>query len=409
MELDRSTRSINSALGEVTSTMILSPTPSVLKSSNKQTIPERFGSFDSLVGKESANTLSLKSSDFSKLRTIDAFTETRTQTQSDTHSSPVRNLYNDTQSSSVHNLYSITAAETSSSTNAQNISTELQQNYNSSTVGVQLTTANARDSLVLVQYTTKHAQTVKISSIHATKSPAIKEANSSLMDGSQSRITEAPSTYAAASSEIAESRVRSTISSFTRSFHRLESSSEYRLPSRIQTLQTSKMMNTSPPTISAIEKLNFNTSSVSEKSIHVKSPCSFTSIQEISSPKDLVMSKTLESAKATSIYGGSFSSRHGNRSYLITNSEYLFSTRQVNTSAEPTRIATRLLNTSQSSANKESASMQSYKTTYLESSSWRENVTSVSKSTAPELNSITLLFNQSSYFDGRESSEKVNV
>lgn len=420
MDKDPSSRNI-SALEQATLLLILSPTPSVLKSSDKQTISEWFGSSDSFVGKRFTSTLSLKSSDFSKLHTINAFSEMRTRTQSvrnfynNTHSSSVRNFYNDTPSSAVRNLYSISATENviivrSSQTYVQKTSTEIQR-YNSSTTGVQNTTVMVTDSLVFVQYTTKVAKkysSVKISSIHARNSSAVKGANSSTIDGFQSRITQAQSSHAASSPRIVESRVKLTTSSFTRSFEGLESSSQHRFLSTMQTLQTSTIINILRPTTSVTEKLNFNTSSASDRRTHPKNPSSHTYTQQSSTSKNLVMSKTLDRIKVTSSYRGPHSSRQGNSSYLLTNSEYLSSTRNANTSIKPTKVTTILLNTSQMSANKESVSIQSLKTSTSEGlrSSFRESVISVSHSTASELSSI-MLINQSSYFAEKNSSKKV--
>ena len=419
MEKDSSSRNI-SALEQATSEMMLSPTPGVLKSSDRQTVSEWLGSYDSFVGRRSASTLSFKSSDFSKLHTINMFSEMRTRTQSvrnsynNTHSSSVRNLYNDTQSSSARNLYNISATESvfiarSSQTYVQNTSTKIHK-YNSSTIGMQTTTAMVTDSLVFVQYTTEVAETyssVKISSIHARKTSVDKEASSSRIGRFQSRITEAPSTRAASSPGIVETQIQLTTLSFTRSFHWLESSSEHRFLSTIQTSQTSRLINASRPTISVTKKLNFNTSSVSERSTQAKNGIISTNTVQISTSKKLNTSKTLN--RVTSSYRGPHSSRHGNRSHLLTNSEYLSSTRNANTSIDqPTRVVTILPNTSQTSANMESVSIQSQKTSSAKSlhSSLREKVISVSHSTASELSSF-MVINQSSYFAGKKSSKKV--
>ena len=413
MEKDPRSRNI-SAIEQATSEMMLSPSY-VLKSSDRQTVSEWLGSYDSSV-----STLSFKSSDFSKLHTINVFSEMRTRTQSvrnsynNTHSSSVRNLYNDTQSSSARNLYNISATESvfivrSSHTYVQNTSTEIHK-YNSSTIGVQTTTAMVTDSLVFVQYTTKVAETyssVKISSIHARKTSVDKEANSSRIGRFQSRITEAPSTRAASSPGIVESQIQLTTLSFTTSFHWLESSSEHRFLSTIQTSQTSRLINASRPTISVTKKLNFNTSSVSERSTQVKNGIISTNTVQSSTSKKLNMSKTLNRVKATSSYRGPHS-RQGNSSYLLTNSEYLSSTRNANTSIESTRVVTILPNTSQTSANMESVSIQSQGTLSAKSlhSSLREKVILVSHSTASELSSF-MVINQSSYFAGKKSSKKV--
>ena len=413
MEKDPRSRNI-SAIEQATSEMMLSPSY-VLKSSDRQTVSEWLGSYDSSV-----STLSFKSSDFSKLHTINVFSEMRTRTQSvrnsynNTHSSSVRNLYNDTQSSSARNLYNISATESvfivrSSHTYVQNTSTEIHK-YNSSTIGVQTTTAMVTDSLVFVQYTTKVAETyssVKISSIHARKASVDKEANSSRIGRFQSRITEAPSTRAASSPGIVESQIQLTTLSFTTSFHWLESSSEHRFLSTIQTSQTSRLINASRPTISVTKKLNFNTSSVSERSTQVKNGIISTNTVQSSTSKKLNMSKTLNRVKATSSYRGPHS-RQGNSSYLLTNSEYLSSTRNANTSIESTRVVTILPNTSQTSANMESVSIQSQGTLSAKSlhSSLKKKVISVSHSTASELSSF-MVINQSSYFAGKKSSKKV--
>ena len=410
----------------VTSKLILLPTASVLKSLDKQTILVHKSC--SIVMEESYTiTATLQSSEISKTGSfVSTLTPHRTRTQS------VRNLCNGTESKSVRNIF----------TNTQTRSVDLQTIFttgsmlivrpnrtyagsrktktyklNPSTAGLQNSTIKVTSSSEIVHYTTgERFSSANISRTHSRKSSTVHRVHTSVLQSS----TESESRNLPPYSSTIESRVEFTLAASSRSYHTLESSSNYRFLSILSTTQTSQLsriinVSLSRPSISGTEKLKTQVSTTRYADRNQSSHTSNTH-QSSTFIEGLKTSKILDTVYATSTYRGSEISqfsRHGNNSYL-THTVYLSSTTTANKDSriKPTNVMTIFASVSQTSANKESVNTQrqtSSQKTILETLSSSKDSLSTSYSVVSDLSSSVVETKGSSYRPSINSSSKVKV
>jgi hypothetical protein len=415
----------------VTSKPILLPTASVLKSLDKQTILVHKSC--SIVMEESYTiTATLQSSEISKTGSfVSTLTPHRTRTQS------VRNLSNGTQSKSVRNIF----------TNTQTRSVDLQTIFTTgsmlivrpnrtyagsrktktyklnpssstgSTAGLQNSTIKVTGSSDIVQYTTgERFSSANISKTHSRKSSTVHRVHTSVLQSS----TESESRNLVPYSSTIESRVEFTVATNSRSYHTLESSSNYRFLSILSTTQTSQLsriinVSLSRRSISGTEKLKTQVSTTRYADRNQSSHTSNTH-QSSTFIEGLKTSKILDTVYATSTYRGSEISqfsRHGNHSYL-THTMYLSSTTTANKDSriKPTNVMTIFASVSQTSANKESVNTQrqtSSQKPILETLSSSKDSLSASYSLVSDLSSSVVETKGSSYRSSINSSSKVKV
>lgn len=413
----------------VTSKLILLPTASVLKSLDKQTILVHKSC--SIVMEESYTiTATLQSSEISKTGSfVSTLTPHRTRTQS------VRNLCNGTQSKSVRNIF----------TNTQTRSVDFQTIFTTgsmlivrpnrtyagsrktktyelnpstgSTAGLQNSKIKVTGSSEIVGYSTGNRfSSANISKTHSSKSSTVHRVHTSVLQSS----TESESRNLVPYSSTIESTVEFTVAASSRSYHTLESSSNYRFLSILSTTQTSQLsriinVSLSRPSISGTEKLKTRVFTTRYADRNQSSHTSNTH-QSSTFIEGLKTSKIFDTVYATSTYRGSEISqfsRHGNNSYL-THTVYLSSTTTANKDSriKPTNVMTIFASVSQTSANKESVNTQrqtSSQKPILETLSSSKDSLSASYSLVSDLSSSVVETKGSSYRSSINSSSKVKV
>ena len=395
---------------DVTSrTIMLSPTPSLLKYLDKQTNSTLYESTKILVENKYTESRNLQSSDFFGSH---AFTsaEERTRPQS------VRNLFNNTQTWSLY-LDRISTTKNvfivkPNRTQLESKTTEMDRSNPSSFVQQTFTTKLLQIKSKTVQYTEGASTTyssLKTSTIHDTKSSSVYGDINSTINGFQSQITVVKSSYIEPANL---TTFTAQLQSSSRSYDRLGSSSNYRFLLSTPTQQPSKIVTVLPSPYNASLTERFpSTTSYSNKN--------YTS--EISSEsltsKSLKTLKTPDAYMTTSSRGYQFS-RHGSRSSQTRNN-YFSSTPSIDTlsRSKTSNVVTIFPNTyTQTFSNKESTNTQgtppnqsSSKTIALKSVQLTKNILSSSSNAMSELYSTVLKTKSSSFHSQRKSSNEVKL